>query len=104
MAQKIVVNAQNWGFLSEKNRKWVLRRLNAAGVDPAAVLFAEIDGGDITVYRLHLNGLGIHPSGHCETGEISLTRDPNGTFMCSCGMTGLVTKDSHKVCTEATVV
>lgn len=104
MTQKIILNAQNWGYLSEHRRSWVLRRLSASGVDPAEVLFIEIDGGDITTYRLHLNSLGIHASGHCETGEMSLTRDPNGTFMCDCGMTGLFTKDSHKVCTEATVV
>lgn len=104
MTQKIVVNAQNWGLLSERNRKWVLRRLSAAGVDPAEVLFAELDGGDITVHRLHLEGIGVHPSGHCETGEIEISRDPAGLFHCSCGMTGLFTKDTHKVCTQATAV
>jgi hypothetical protein len=102
-SRKKVVNSDNWNQQSLSNRKRYEARIKAAGLGLDQVIFLEVDGGDITAYRLHLNHLGVHASGHCD-GVPIVKQNQYGTYTCSCGIAGTFGEDNHRVCTEAAVI
>lgn len=103
--KKRIVTGDNWKQQPRKDQRAFINRLAKAGLEPKEVAYLDVDGGDVTAYKFHMDATHKpHPEGHCDKPAWAHRDEASGDYMCSCGKKTTVDGDDHDFCLKPVVI